>query len=62
MVEPCLAEITAASLIGYVSISFEQLDSDIFAQCSWQHCSSSVRLEGDHEQQFLSLGPDSQLA
>lgn len=31
MVEPYLADITVASLLGYVSASFEQLDSDIFA-------------------------------
>lgn len=54
-VEPPLAAITAASLLGYVTVSFAQLDPRSFSQSShldphrfsqssWQNCS---RLDGD---------------
>lgn len=45
----CLVEITATSHIRYVPIRFKQLDFDMLAHCSWQHCSRSVKLEGVHE-------------
>lgn len=47
LVEPPLAEITAASLLGYVSTSFAHLETGIFAHSSLQNSSSSARLVGE---------------
>ena len=45
-VEPHSAAITAASLLGYVSISLAHLAIGIFAHSSRQNCSSSFKLDG----------------
>ncbi len=45
-VEPPFAAITAASLLGYVFISFAHTETEIFAHSSLQNSSSSVRLDG----------------
>ena len=45
-VEPPLAAITAASLLGYVSISLAHLATGIFAHSSRQNCFSSFKLDG----------------
>ena len=46
VVEPPFAAITAASLLGYVSISLAHLATGIFANSSRQNCSSSFKLDG----------------
>ena len=45
-VEPPIAAITAAILLGYVSISLAHLATGIFAHSSRQNCSSSFKLYG----------------
>ena len=45
-VEPPLAAITAASLLGYVSIGLAHLATGSFAHYSRQNCSSSFKLDG----------------
>lgn len=44
--DQCSAVITAAALLVY--ISFEHLDSDIYANSSLKYCSRFVRLDGEH--------------
>ena len=46
-VEAPFAAMTAMSVSGSVSTSFEQCDGEIFAHCSRENCSRSAKFGGD---------------
>lgn len=47
VVEPPLTAVTAATLLGFVSISFAHLDPNIFGHSTWKNCLSADKLYRD---------------